>query len=151
MGWLSDNDWFVWTVVAVLLAVGEMFSIDLVMGMLAIAALAGVIVALLGGGWILQVVVVSVAAIGLLWFVRPPIVRRLHAGPDVRSGTAGLPGKPGYVEEDVSAESGLVRIGGEVWTARPSEEGPVIPAGARVEVVEIQGATAMVRPARLES
>jgi membrane protein implicated in regulation of membrane protease activity len=151
MGWLGDNGWFVWTVAAVLLAVGEIFSIDLVMGMLAIAALVGVIVDLLGGGWVVQVIAVSVAAVGLLAFVRPPIVRRLHAGPDVRSGTAGLPGKPGYVEEDVSVEGGRVRIGGEVWSAQPSVEGDVIPAGSRVEVVEIRGATAVVRPARLES
>lgn len=151
MGWLGDNGWFVWTVAAVLLAGGEIFSIDLVMGMLAIAALVGVIVDLLGGGWIVQVIAVSVAAVGLLAFVRPPIVRRLHAGPDVRSGTAGLPGKPGYVEEDISVEGGRVRIGGEVWSAQPSVEGDVIPAGSRVEVVEIRGATAVVRLARLES
>ena len=151
MGWVSDNAGVIWTAAAVLLAVGEIFSIDLVMGMLAIAALAGVVVALTGGGWIAQVITVSVVAVGLLAFVRPPVVRRLHAGPDVRSGTAGLPGKPGHVEQEVSTSGGLVRIGGEVWTAQPSVEGEVIPAGTRVEVVEIRGATAVVRPARLES
>jgi membrane protein implicated in regulation of membrane protease activity len=151
MGWFSDNDWFVWTVAAVLLAVGEIFSIDMVMGMLAIAALVAMVVALVGGGWVLQFIAFAVVAVGLLAFVRPPIVRRLHAGPDVLSGTAGLPGKPGYVEQDISSTGGLVRIGGEVWTAQAFEEGSVIPAGTRVEVVEIRGATAVVRLARLES
>jgi membrane protein implicated in regulation of membrane protease activity len=39
---------------------------------------------------------------------------------------------------------GCVRIGGEVWTARSYEDDDVIPAGERVQVVEIRGATALV-------
>ena len=40
---------------------------------------------------------------------------------------------------------GCVKIdNGEVWTARAYDEDEVIDAGARVEVVEIRGATALV-------
>ena len=39
-----------------------------------------------------------------------------------------------------------MKIGGEVWTARSYDEEQVIPAGERVEVVEIRGATALVMP-----
>ena len=37
-----------------------------------------------------------------------------------------------------------VRIGGEVWSARAFAPGQVIPAGAVVDVFEIEGATALV-------
>jgi membrane protein implicated in regulation of membrane protease activity len=39
---------------------------------------------------------------------------------------------------------GQVRIGGELWTARPFDETEVIEPGATVDVFEIKGATALV-------
>jgi membrane protein implicated in regulation of membrane protease activity len=44
----------------------------------------------------------------------------------------------------VDADGGLVRIGGEEWTARAYMEGQVYEPGDRVEVVKIEGATALV-------
>ena len=44
----------------------------------------------------------------------------------------------------VSRDGGQVRIGGEVWSARPYEEGAVIEEGARVDIFEIRGATVVV-------
>ena len=133
-----------------LLAVGEMFSLDLVLAMFAVAALAGMAAAAFGAGWGIQVIAFCVAALALLWLVRPSMVRRLHAGPDVKSGTAGLPGRHGYVEQPVSVAGGRVRIGGEVWSAAPTDESASIAVGERVEIVEIRGATAVVRPSRTE-
>jgi membrane protein implicated in regulation of membrane protease activity len=37
-----------------------------------------------------------------------------------------------------------VKIGGEVWTARPYDEDQVIEPGAKVDVFVIKGATALV-------
>ena len=48
------------------------------------------------------------------------------------------------VLEKVDADGGLVKIGGEVWTARAYDEDHVIEPGTRVEVMVIQGATALV-------
>jgi membrane protein implicated in regulation of membrane protease activity len=45
---------------------------------------------------------------------------------------------------DTSSSAGAVKLEGEVWTARPYDEDAVIPAGARVHVLEIKGATALV-------
>jgi membrane protein implicated in regulation of membrane protease activity len=119
--------------------------------MFAVAAIAGAITAAVGGGWGAQVIVVSGVALALLWFVRPPIVRRMHAGPDLKSGTAGLPGREGTVEHVVTdVGDGRVRIGGEEWSAVPDQPGRTIPTGARVVVVEIRGATAVVRPSQTE-
>ena len=44
---------------------------------------------------------------------------------------------------------GLVKLSGEVWSARALDEDQVIPAGTLVEVMEIDGATAIVYPREL--
>ena len=54
-----------------------------------------------------------------------------------------------YVLEEVSAQSGKVRIGGELWSARPYDETLVISAGTTVDVMQIEGATALVYPREL--
>jgi membrane protein implicated in regulation of membrane protease activity len=40
-----------------------------------------------------------------------------------------------------------VKIGGEIWRARSYFDNEPIPAGTRVEVVKVQGVTALVIPA----
>jgi len=39
---------------------------------------------------------------------------------------------------------GCVRVDGEVWTARAYDDDDIIDEGARVQIVEIRGATALV-------
>ena len=46
--------------------------------------------------------------------------------------------------ERVDGDGGRVKIGGEVWSARALDEHAVIEPGARVQVAEIEGATALV-------
>jgi membrane protein implicated in regulation of membrane protease activity len=62
----------------------------------------------------------------------------------MRTGTARLVGEPAHVLERVDARSGLVKIHGEIWTARALEPNLVMEPGASVVVAEIQGATALV-------
>jgi membrane protein implicated in regulation of membrane protease activity len=80
----------------------------------------------------------------MLLLVRPNIVRRLHAGPELRTGVAALLGKEGFTVDEVTVHGGQVKLGGEVWSARPYSEGATIPEGATVQVFEIRGATAYV-------
>ena len=112
--------------------------------MLAGGALAGVVVAALGAPVVLQVLVAVATSIGMLALVRPSMVRRLHSGPELRLGHAALISRQGIVVDEVSAQGGQIRIGGELWTARPYDETEVIEQGATVEVFEIRGATALV-------
>jgi len=48
------------------------------------------------------------------------------------------------VLQRVDDSGGLVRIGGEDWTARAYMPGQVLEPGVQVEVAEISGATALV-------
>ncbi len=144
--WVTEHTWAAWSAAAVLLAVAEMFSLDLVLLMLATGALGGAVVAGVGGGLALQILVAVAVALGTLVFVRPAVVRRLHGGPTLTTGHAALVGKQAVALEEVTAVSGTVKLAGEVWTARSFDEQAVIPAGATVDVFEIDGAIARVHP-----
>jgi membrane protein implicated in regulation of membrane protease activity len=88
---------------------------------------------------------VSVAGLAV---VRPLIRRQLRPryGPQHRFGVAALVGRQARVVQEVTGHAGRVRIGGEEWSARAYDETLVIPAGTTVDVIEIEGATALVYP-----
>jgi membrane protein implicated in regulation of membrane protease activity len=70
----------------------------------------------------------------------------MYTPPQIRTGAAALIGRSAIVLERIANDEGVgaVRIDGEVWTARAYDEDEVIAAGAKVQVVEIRGATALV-------
>ena len=144
MDWLSDNAWAAWLGLALVLGSAELLSLELTLLMLAIGALAGAATAGVGAPLALQVLASVLVSAGLLAFVRPSVVRRLHHGPELRSGTAAIVGTEGMVLREISQADGQVKLGGEVWTARPYDDRAVIAEGARVQVLEIKGATALV-------
>lgn len=147
MDWLGDNQWAGWLALAAALGVAEMFSLDLILIMLAVGAVAGMLTGLLGGAFILQVLVAAGASVAMLALVRPNIVARLHTGPELRLGHGKLVGQRGVVTEEItSLEPGRIRLAGEIWSAAPYDENLTIAPGETVEVFEIRGATAYVHP-----
>ena len=153
MDWLGDHVWAVWLVLAMVLGVAEMLSLDLVLLMLAVGALGGAVTAAVGAPFLLSALVAVVVSAGMLGLVRPNLVQRLHTGPELRLGHGKLVGQMGVVLTDLSALApGQIRLAGEVWTAQPYDDTMTIPAGETVEVLQIKGATAYVHPVpRLES
>jgi membrane protein implicated in regulation of membrane protease activity len=139
--------WIVWLAAAAALGVVEMTTLAFAAGLMAAAALVAAVVAGVGGGLVVQSLAFAITAFGGLAVVYPLATRRRRLGHTAyRSGVAALADRPAIVIEQVDASSGTVRIGGEVWSARAYDETLVIPAGARVTVFEIEGATALVYP-----
>jgi membrane protein implicated in regulation of membrane protease activity len=138
------RDWLIWLVVGVGLAVAELLSLDLVLIMLAAGALAAAAGAGLGLPLVLQGIVFAVVSALALLLVRPVARTHLQSGSPIATGIAALVGKDALVLEQVGAHSGLVKIDGEQWTARPFAADQVIEPGATVEVITIKGATALV-------
>jgi membrane protein implicated in regulation of membrane protease activity len=137
--------WAAWLVAAAVLAVGEIVTPGMFfLGPVALAALAGVVVALLGGGVVWQFVAFGVGAIIALGLLRPIARRHVRMPAQLRTGAAALEGKRAVVLERVSVDGGRVRLGGEVWSARTFMDDEVFEPGARVEVMKIEGATALV-------
>lgn len=146
MEWFRDHAWETWTALAILLGLAELLSLDLVLLMLAVGAGVGVLTALIGLPVAVQILAAVGAATAMLLFVRPSIVKRLHSGPELRLGHDALVGRQGVAVSEITADSGQVTIGGDLWTARPYDETITIHEGARVDVFQIKGATAYVHP-----
>ncbi len=137
--------WVIWAIVAVGLAVGEIFTPGLfILGPVALAAVAALAVAAFGAGATLQLIVFIAGSLASLALLRPLARAHLHLPAALRTGTAALVGAKATVVRRVDASDGLVKIGGEEWSARAYVEGQVFEPGARVEVAEIRGATALV-------
>lgn len=147
MEWLGDHLWAAWMVLAVVLGMAEMVSLDLMLLMLAVGAVVGALAALASFPVILQVLLAGGGAAAMLSLVRPNLLRHLHGGPDLVTGTGKLVGQQGLVTEELSAHHpGRVKVAGEIWSAQPYDESLIIPSGATVEVFAIRGATAFVHP-----
>jgi membrane protein implicated in regulation of membrane protease activity len=141
--------WIAWLVAAVALGVAEAFTLTLAFGLLAAAALVAAIVAGLGGSLLAQVLAFAIAGGAGLLIVRPIARRQMTHPTPVREGSYALVGKRAVVVEEVTGTQGLIKLAGEVWSARALDENQVIPAGTLVDVMEIEGATAIVYPREL--
>jgi membrane protein implicated in regulation of membrane protease activity len=138
-------DWVIWAIAAVALGIGEIFTPGLFfLGPIAAAAVAAAFTALVGFGLIVQLIVFIVAAIASLALLRPIARRHLRMPTETRTGTAALVGRKALVVQRVDLHSGLVRIGGEDWSARAFFDEQVLDPGTSVEVAKIEGATALV-------
>ncbi len=138
--------WYWWLLAALLLALVEVSTLDLVFGMLAVGSVAGGITALVTGSLLVQSLVAAAVAVLLLLVVRPVALRHLRQPSSTRTGVDALPGKSGLVLDRVDQYDGRVKIGGEVWSAKTFDPTAVLEPGTPVEVVRIDGAHAVVYP-----
>ncbi len=138
--------WIVWLIVAAVLGVAELLTTTLAFGLIAVAAVVAAVVGVAHLGLPLQLVAFVVTAAAGLGVVRPIAMRHIKQPPPLRTGTAALVGRSAIVLEEVTEHSGRVRIGGEEWSSRPYDESLVIPVGTKVDVMKIDGATALVYP-----
>jgi len=148
MDWLRDNMWAAWLTIAAVLGLAELASLDFTLLMLAAGALvaAGAAAVFPGLLW-LQIVLALITAAAMLGAIRPLLVRKLHHGAELKTGSAHVIGRTGTVVKEIHPDGGgSIRLGGELWTARPYDEVSTIAPGTRVEVMAIDGASAVVYP-----
>jgi membrane protein implicated in regulation of membrane protease activity len=140
MGWL----W--WVGLALVFAILEILSLDLVLIMFAGGCLAGAAAWALGAPLGVQIVVAALASVLLLGTLRPFLLKRLRERtPLVETNSAALVGREAVVVSTVTLEGGRVKLNGEVWSARV-DAAQTIPPGTEVRVARIDGATAVVAP-----
>jgi membrane protein implicated in regulation of membrane protease activity len=153
MDWIRDHLWETWLALSIALGVAEMFSLDLILAMLAAGAVIGMVAALLGLPFVAQILLALAASVAALALVRPTVLKRLHSGPELSLGHGKLVGTRCLVTEEITGlNAGRIKAGGETWTALPYDENLRITAGETVEILQIKGATAYVHPvATLES
>jgi membrane protein implicated in regulation of membrane protease activity len=139
-------DWIPWLIAGCILGVGEMHFSGFFLGPFALGAFVAAFVALVGAGFALTVALFGVVTILTFLLLRPIAKRHIRQPAELRTGTAALVGQNAVVLERIANDEGVgvVKINGEVWTARAYDDDHVIAAGQRVQVVEIRGATALV-------
>jgi membrane protein implicated in regulation of membrane protease activity len=136
-----------WIVLGVVFAVAEIFTTSLFLIMFAAGAFAAAAAAALDAPVTVQALVFAIVSALSVVAVRPVIQR--HRRPAVQTGDEpfGLEmveGASALVIDRVDADSGLVKIGGELWSARAYDATQVFEPGDRVRVIEVKGVTAMV-------
>jgi membrane protein implicated in regulation of membrane protease activity len=136
--------WVAWAIAAAVLAAGEAATAALVLGPLALAAAVAAIVGAAGAGFGVQVLAFVISSIATLGILRPIARHHMRLPAHMRTGAAALVGCSATVLEQVDRDGGRVKIGGEVWSARSYDEDQVIEPGDHVEVLKIDGATALV-------
>lgn len=137
--------WLIWALAAVLLALGELVTPGMFfLGPVALAAVVAAVAAAVGLGVVVQLLLFIAGSVASIWVLRPIAQRHLHMPAALRTGTAALEGTKAVVLQRVDANGGRVRIGGEEWSARAYMDDQVLEPGTRVEVVKIEGATALV-------
>ena len=144
MDGLGGYDWAAWLGLAVLLGIVEVTTLDLTFAMLAAGALAGAATGLVTDNLVVQALVALVVAVAMLAVVRPVALRHLRTPLAIRTGTDALVGERGLVIEAVDGQTGRIKLKGEVWSARTYDPSTSIEAGRSVEIVQIDGATALV-------
>jgi membrane protein implicated in regulation of membrane protease activity len=139
------DPWVIWLILAVVLAVGEIATLGFFLAPFAGGAAVAAILAAFGAGTTIEAAAFLVVSIVLLAALRP-LARSHQKSKALRMGTAALVGQTAVVVERIANDEGVgcVKLDGEIWTARAYDDDAVIEPGAKVHVLEIRGATALV-------
>jgi membrane protein implicated in regulation of membrane protease activity len=142
---VNDIDaWVWWLVGAVALGIPLVVTAMPELGMLAVGAAAGAVTAGVGGGVTAQVLVFAAVSVALIAVVRPIAARHRTQRPQLATGVDALKGRQAVVLERVDGSGGRIKLAGEVWSARSLATDRAYEVGEEVDVVEIEGATAIV-------
>lgn len=137
--------WVWWIVAAGVLAVVDVLTGGtLILLMIAGGAAAGGVAAAVGAPPAVSVGVFALVSVALLAVVRPIARRHMRTPRAVRTGVAALVGSEAVVLEVVDGKDGRIKLAGEVWSARAYDGETAFAVGQRVQVLEIDGATALV-------
>ncbi|MEU9984051.1 NfeD family protein [Streptomyces sp. NPDC050856] len=141
---MDIDAWVWWLIGAVGLGIPLVLTAMPEFGMLSAGAVAGAVAAGLGFGVVTQVVVFAAVSVALIAVVRPIAARHRDARPQHATNIDALKGRRAVVLERVDGAGGRIKLAGEVWSARTFDADQVFEPGQQVDVVEIDGATAVV-------
>jgi membrane protein implicated in regulation of membrane protease activity len=135
---------WMWLGAAGALLVAEMLTVDLLFASLAFSAFMAAIANGLGFEMAAQGLVFGLAAALSLFVLRPIALKHLKKRPaDFATNVDALIGAPAVALTEVTVHNGQVKLSGEIWSAR--SQGTLISKDSMLEVVAIEGATAIVK------
>ncbi len=136
-------DWnmtVMWLGILVILVVIELFTMGLTTIWFAGGALVAALISIPGTPLILQILFFLIVSILLLYFTRPIAVKYFNRD-RTRTNVESLIGRQAIVISEINNVEGIgqVNTGGMEWSARSSYHNVVIPVGAVVTVLGIDG------------
>lgn len=138
---------WIWVALLAVFVVIEAATAQLLTIWFAIGSFAALVSSFFTDSIVAQIIVfIIVSAISLA--VTRPVVKKITKAKKQPTNADMYIGKQAVVTEDINnlEATGLVKVGGSVWTARSESEGCTIPAGEHVTVVKIEGVKLIVRP-----
>lgn len=142
---MNDIDaWVWWLVGAAALGIPLVVTAMPEFGMFAVGAVAAAVVAGFGFDVVVQVLAFVVVSVALIAVVRPIAARHDRQRPQLATGIDALKGKQAVVLERVDGSGGRIKLAGEVWSARALNADLAYEPGQEVDVVDIEGATAII-------
>ncbi|MFC9051751.1 NfeD family protein [Streptomyces anthocyanicus] len=142
---MNDIDaWVWWLVAAAALGIPLVVTAMPEFGMFAVGAVAAAVASGLGADLVVQVLVFVIVSVALIAVVRPIAARHCSQQPQLATGVDALKGRQAVVLERVDGAGGRIKLAGEIWSARALDTGRAFEPGEEVDVVEIDGATAVI-------
>lgn len=138
--------WQIWLIISGIFFVVEMITVGFLVFWLGVGALFAMVVSLFTDNLIIQTATFVISST-LLLFLTKPLVKRLSHSDKVKTNAYSIIGKKGIVTREINSKKGIgqIKIGSETWTAKSNTE-DTIPEGSEVEVLEINGVKAIVKP-----
>ena len=135
-----------WLIVVAVLLILEILTLGLTTIWFAGGALIAFIAGLFAAPLWLQIVLFLVVSIVLLLFTRPIARKHLNSNRE-KTNIDSLAGKQGKVIEEIDNfnQTGKIMLNGMEWMARSASSEGTIPAGTKVEIMEVKGAHVVVQ------
>lgn len=147
--WKSLGLSLLWFGIVILTLILESQTADLVAIWFAPGAFVAMLLSFFGVPFWCQLgVFVGLTAVGLILsftLIRPLVRRRQHVE---KTNADALPGQLALVEEDIDnrAPKGVVKIHGQLWTARMENSDLTAQTGEWVEIIRVEGSKLICRP-----
>lgn len=143
--------WKLWLIIAGLFFIGEIATVGFLIFWFGIGALIAMIVSLFTTNIVIQTTVFLVSST-ILIFATKPFVKKFADVKKTNTNVYSIIGKKALVIKTIDPihSIGQIKLNGEVWTAE-SENNEIIEEGLEVEVKEIKGVKAIVKPVKVEN
>lgn len=141
--------WQIWLIIAGLFFIGEIATVGFLIFWFGIGALLAMIVSLFTPNIIIQTAVFIISST-ILIFATKPFVKKFADVKKTNTNVYSIIGKKALVIKKIDPihSSGQIKLNGEVWTAK-SENNEIIEEGSEVEILEIKGVKAIVKPVKV--
>lgn len=138
--------WQFWIILAGIFFIIEMATVGFLVFWFGIASLLAMVVSLFTTNLAIQTTVFVLSSAALLFFTRPFVNKFTKKENEIQTNAYSIIGKKGIVikEIDPILGKGQVKIGTEVWSAKPLED-KKIEKGSEVEITDIDGVKAVVK------